>query len=294
MCVVPSPPNPQRGLTEMGAHCRTEGLTDHISLSAPEKAAAYQCTIISCPQQMPQHHNWAIIWFSFCPKYPSGCFLSSVNIVLGPQLCNQCRWDETIVSQFALSLREYQTLSILLKSKNIFSCHHSHLLYFPYTGMTLFFSNQKSPKPTGFLCAWWQVKQFPPLQTNITCTQIMSWSEEQRQTLEGGSTHRLSFCQSKFLGVWLHQGDGSSDMLQEPAGLPGTQACKSLSGLNEEGIWNWEWATQDFVLFKAAEGTIPARSKHTHSRRFSSVIHKYCSMLCQQLCTGALVKITNT
>lgn len=82
----------------------------------------------------------------------------------------------------------------------------------------------------------------------------MSWSEEQRQTLEGGSTHRLSFCQSKFLGVRLHQGDGSSGMLQEPAGLPGTQACKSLSGLKEEGIWNWEWARQDFALWKAAQG----------------------------------------
>lgn len=165
---------------------------------------------------------------------------------------------------------------------------------FPTLAWFYFFLTRNLPSPLGFLWAWWQVKQFPPLQTNITCTQTMSWSEEQRQTLEGGSTHRPSFCQSKFLGVWLHQGDGSSGILQEPAGLPGTQACKSLSGLNEEGIWNWEWARQDFALFKATEGTIPAKSKHTHSRRFSSVTHKYCSMLCQQLCTGALVKITNT
>lgn len=145
MCVVPSLPHPARGLAEMGAHCRTKGLTDHINPSAPVKAATYQCTIISCPQQMPQHQSWAIIWFSFCPKYPSGWFFSSVNIVLGPQLCNQSRWNETTVLQFALSLREYQTLSILLKSINFFS----RLLYFPYTGMILFFSNQKSPKPTG-------------------------------------------------------------------------------------------------------------------------------------------------
>lgn len=132
MCVVPSLPNPQRGLTEVGTHCRTEELTDHINLSAPVKAAAYQCTIISCPQQMPQHQNWAIIWFSFCPKYPSGWFVSFVNIVLGPQLCNQCRWDETIVLQFALSLREYQRLSILLKSKK-----HFLLSPFPFVVLSL-------------------------------------------------------------------------------------------------------------------------------------------------------------
>lgn len=135
--------------TEMGTHRGTTGLTDHINLSAPGKAATYQCTIISCPQQMPQHQSWAIIWFSFCPKYPSGWFISSVNIVLGPQHCNQRRWDETTVLQFALSLCEYKTLSILLESINFFSCHHSHLLHFPYTGMILVFSNQKSPKPTG-------------------------------------------------------------------------------------------------------------------------------------------------
>lgn len=149
MWVVPSLPNLTRGLAVTGMHCGTKGLTDHINLSAPVKAATYQCTIISGPQQMPQHQSWAIICFSFCPKYPSGWFFSSVNIVLGPQLCNQRRWDETTVLQFALSLCEYQTLSMLLKSINFFSCHHSHLLYFPYTGMILLFSNQKSPKPTG-------------------------------------------------------------------------------------------------------------------------------------------------
>lgn len=100
----------------------------------------------------------------------------------------------------------------------------------------------------------------------------MSWSEEHRQTLEGGSTHRLNFCQSKFLGVWLHQGDGSSGMLQRPGGLPSTQACKSLSGPKEEGIWNWEWARQDFALFKAAQGTILAKSKHIHSRTDSTLL----------------------
>lgn len=43
-------------------------------------------------------------------------------------------------------------------------------------------------------------------------------------------------------------------------------------GLKEEGIWNWKWAKQDFALFKAAQGTIPAKSKHTHSRTDSALL----------------------
>lgn len=53
---------------------------------------------------------------------------------------------------------------------------------------------------------------------------------------------------------------------------PGTQACKSLSGLKEKGIWNWEWARQDFALFKAAQGTIPAKSKQAHSKTDSALL----------------------
>lgn len=93
------------------------------------------------------------------------------------------------------------------------------------------FSNQKSTKPTGVcVCVQWQVKQFPLLQTNTASrqTDVLEWRNRGR-TLEGGSTHRLSFCQSKFLGVWLHQRDGRSGTLQKPIRLPGTQACKSLS-----------------------------------------------------------------
>lgn len=65
------------------------------------------------------------------------------------------RWNNSLTICFVPT---WVPLSILLKSRNFFSCHHSHLLYFPYTAMILaFFLTRNLPGPLGFLCAWWQV-----------------------------------------------------------------------------------------------------------------------------------------
>lgn len=72
------------------------------------------------------------------------------------------------------------------------------------------FLTRNLPSPLGFVCVRWQVKQFPLLQINTARrqTDVLEWRNRGR-TLEGGSPHRLSFCQSTFLRVWLHQGDGA-------------------------------------------------------------------------------------
>lgn len=77
-----------------------------------------------------QYQIPAIIWSSFCPKYPSRWFTFSVNIVLGPHLCDQCSCERKHL-QFAFTLYKHQTLMILLESINFLSCHHSCLLCFP-------------------------------------------------------------------------------------------------------------------------------------------------------------------
>ena len=111
-------------------------------------AAAYPCTIISCPQQMLQPQSRAITWPSFCPEYPGGWFTCQYCTQPMALQSMQLRNNNTLATRFDPP-REHQTLTVLLESINSFSCHHSRLLYFPWTATILFFSNQKSTKPAG-------------------------------------------------------------------------------------------------------------------------------------------------
>lgn len=152
------------------------------------------------------------------------------------------------------------------------------------------FLTRNLPNPLGFVRVWWQVKQFPLLQTNTARrqTDVLEWRNRGR-TLEGGSPRRLSFCQSKFLSVASPRRRVEVASCKRPLASLAAGLANCCLDQSKRAAWVTVSKTRLSVLWKAATGKSYLLNPHTPWDRVSFIAGSCHSLaarpgLYQQLC----------
>lgn len=153
----------QKAPTGMAADAGTAGplVTSTNVSSSSRKAATYQRTTISCPQQTLLHQSWATIQLYLAHSFTTNAAEKKTNILI---ICfDSPRAPNT---HHTLRINELFVLSPFLPAALSLSWHDFG------------FSNQKSPEPTGICVRDGKLNSFLHCNQTPHAGKLMSWSEE--------------------------------------------------------------------------------------------------------------------